>query len=478
MDLVSAVLGLAIGLLIGIVALAWWASVARARASQLEQEIAGFVARLEERSHRTVELEELLADHTQRFEEEHARSIALRQREATLEAQLQGERQAMREKLQLFEKAETQLRDSFAALSAEALRRNNQSFLELAKTSLGEHQKTAAHDFEKRQKAIDDLVKPIRESMQKVDQKLAETEKERVASHRSLTEHVKHLGATQQLLQTETGKLVTALRSPTVRGRWGEIQLKRVVELAGMLDHCDFYEQASVTTDDGRLRPDLLVRLPGDKNIVIDAKAPLSQYLESVETSDEEKAREKLIGHSRQVRDHMTALSQKSYWEQFQPTPEFVVMFLPGETFFSAALEHDPSLIEFGVGKGVIPASPTTLIALLRSVAYGWRQEKIAENAQKVSALGTDLYKRVRTMAGYFEDLRRGLEKAVDSYNKAVSSMETRVLVSTRKLKELGADAREDVPHVPMIDKTPRSLQAPELLIDIEDVTESSTTRN
>jgi DNA recombination protein RmuC len=475
MEPISVVLGLVVGLLLGAVTIAWWASLARGR---VMREASALEVRLEERARRGEELEQELQNHAKRLEVSHSEGDQLRQREATLTAQLEGERKAMREKLELLEKAEKILRDSFSALSAEALRRNNQSFLELAKTSLGQHQKTAAHDLEKRQKAIDDLVKPIRESMQKVDQKLAETEKERVASHRALTEHVKNLTVTHQKLQAETGKLVTALRSPTVRGRWGEIQLKRVVELAGMLEHCDFYEQESVNTDSGRLRPDLVVRLPGGKNIVIDAKAPLSEYLEAIETSDEHTAKEKRIGHSRQVREHMTALSQKTYWEQFQPTPEFVVMFLPGEMFFSAALEHDPSLIEFGVGKGVIPASPTTLIALLRSVAYGWRQEKIAENAQKVSDLGADLYKRVRTMASYFEELRRGLEKAVDSYNKAVASIETRVLVSTRKFKDLGADSGEDVPHVLGIDKTPRSIQAPELLVDMESVSDSSTQQN
>jgi DNA recombination protein RmuC len=377
---------------------------------------------------------------------------------ARLQTTLEHEHKASEEKLALVNGAKEQLSAAFKALSSEALRSNNESFLQLARTSLEKFHSSAAGELEKREKAVEQLVSPIRESLDKFDEHIREVEKERGQAYGTLTEQVRSLRETQEGLRDQTGKLVQALRTPSVRGRWGEIQLRRVVEIAGMLPYCDFEEQTTVHTEEGRLRPDLVIKLPGGKKLVVDAKTPLQAYLEALEAQDETVRAAKLADHARQVRAHMFKLGCKSYWEQFDHTPEFVVMFLPGETFFSAALEQDPSLIEAGVNEKVIPASPTTLIALLKAVAYGWGQEKIARNAQQISALGKDLHERLRTLAKHFEDAGRGLDRAVECYNKAVGSLESRVLVSARKLNELTASTAPELAELEPIETTARSL--------------------
>jgi DNA recombination protein RmuC len=377
---------------------------------------------------------------------------------ARLEAALESERKNSAEKIQLLNRAGEDLQNAFKALAADALKNNNLSFLTIAQETLKRFQSDAKGDLETRQKAIADLVAPVRESLGKVDVQIQQMEKERVDAYSGLREQVQSLMTMNKELQSQTGNLVRALRTPNVRGRWGEIQLRRVVEIAGMLPYCDFAEQETITSESGRLRPDLVVKLPGGKTVVVDAKTPLQAFLDAFETTDEEVRRAAFASHARQVRDHIKMLSGKSYWEQFEATPEFVVMFLPGETFFSAALEQDPGLIEHGVLSRVIPASPTTLIALLKAVAYGWNQEKLARNAHEISVLGKELHDRLRSLAGHVTDVGKGLDRAVEAYNKAVGSLESRVLVSARKFAELGTSIPEQIPEIEPVETTSRPL--------------------
>ncbi|MFY9741232.1 MAG: DNA recombination protein RmuC, partial [Candidatus Sulfotelmatobacter sp.] len=375
-----------------------------------------------------------------------------------LESVLESERKASIEKIELVTRAGEELQNAFKALAADALKSNNSSFLVIAQETLKRFQSEARGDLEVRQKAVADLVAPVRDSLNKVDTQIQQMEVARGDAYGELRAQVQSLITTQRELQSQTGNLVRALRTPNVRGRWGEIQLRRVVEIAGMLSYCDFTEQETIHSENGRLRPDLVVKLPGGKNVVVDAKTPLQAFLDAFETTDEDARQSCLANHARQVRDHMKILSGKNYWEQFDSTPEFVVMFLPGETFFSAALEQDSTLIEQGVLQRVIPASPTTLIALLKAINYGWNQEKLARNAQQISALGKELHDRLRLLASHITSVGTGLDRAVESYNKAVGSLESRVLVSARKFAELGASVADDIPELEPIETTARAL--------------------
>jgi DNA recombination protein RmuC len=393
--------------------------------------------------------------------------LAGRPAQTRLQTELEKDRAVHAERLKAYQDAETKLRDAFSTLSREALDQNNAQFLSLAQTRFQQSRVEATADIDARRKSIEDLLAPMARTLEHVDREIKESERRRIETGTRLIEKIAALDTMGQDLRGETQRLVDALKRPGVRGRWGELQLKRVVELAGMVEHCDFEEQQTLTVEERRIRPDVVVRLPGGKFVVVDAKAPLDAYLRALEAPDEPARQLLLAEHARQVRVHLSQLAAKGYAASVQPSPDFVVMFLPGEMFLSAALEQDPSLIEFGAtgtAKRVIPASPTTLIALLRAVAYGWQQEAVARDAQQIAEYGRKLYEGVGKLAEHFDRLGTRLRSSLEAYNETLGSLEGNVLIKARKFKELrAAETTEEIRQIEPIDRVPRMLPAPEL---------------
>jgi DNA recombination protein RmuC len=447
--------GLIIGLLVGVVAGVVVGLLVRS----------GHVART-----RTAEAR--LADAVaanRRLTEEHAAQQQLRATAqadtARLSAQLEHERTINQERAAGFEETRQQLTGEFARLSGEALRRNNEQFLQLADSKLNETRQAAEGELGKRQEAIEQLLKPIGEQLGKYDDGMRRLEVERQRAYTTLTEQMQQLSTSHDHLQKETRSLVTALRAPQTRGRWGELQLRRVVEMAGMLERCDFDEQVTSNTDQGRLRPDMVVHLPGGKNVAVDAKVPMQAFLDANEAEDETTRRMHLANHGRQLKAHVDSLAKKEYWKQVDPSPEFVVAFVPGDPLLTTALEHVPGLMEHAVANHVLLATPTSLIALLRAVAYGWQQDAMAESAREVQQLGAELYQRLSVLGDHFAGVGKGLNGAVAAYNKAVGSLEGRVLVTARRFADMGVigTGEKDIAPSITVDAAPRALQSPEL---------------
>jgi DNA recombination protein RmuC len=388
----------------------------------------------------------------------------LRNEYAQLETELDHERMRALEKQAALEQLNLQLKDTFNAMATEALNSNNEQFLRLAKESLGQFHIKAEGELEKREKAVENLVKPIRDALEKTEKQVERMESGRQQAHGALTKHLETMAESHRLLQSETRNLVQALRRPEVRGQWGELTLKRLAELAGMVEHCDFQEQASVQTDNGQQRPDMIVRMPDKREIIVDAKTPLDAYLSAVESVNDDERKTRLEQHARNVRARIRELSSKSYWQQFRHSPDFVVLFIPGDQFLSAALDVDHTLIEDALSQNVILATPTSFVALLRAIAYGWRQEVLAENAEVIREVGQDLYGRLATFAEHLSRLGRSLDNSVSAYNKAISSYDSRILPGAKKFTELGVTARKEPPRLEPIERSARHVEAPEAI--------------
>jgi DNA recombination protein RmuC len=398
----------------------------------------------------------LQADHA-------AASAAAEAERVRLSHLLERERATMAERQASHDEARELAAGVFAELSTKALEQNNAQFLALADARLREARQAAQGDLDQRRQAIEELLSPLADQLGRYEQGLRLLELERQRAYTGLSAQVRQLAESQERLQSETRNLVTALRSPATRGRWGEMQLRRVVEMAGMLEHCDFDEQVRTQGDEGRLRPDMVVHLPGAKRVVVDAKVPMQAFLDATDAVDETTRKAHLVSHARQLRSHVDALSKKSYWQQFDDTPEFVIAFIPGDPLLAAALEHDSSLLEHAVTNHVLLATPTTLIGLLRAVAYGWQQDALAENAREVQQIGRELYKRLATFGEHMAKTGRSLSGAVDAYNKAVGSLERNVMPQARRFQELGVGGSDrDLPVLDQVDAVARRFEGPE----------------
>ena len=376
---------------------------------------------------------------------------------AAAEKDAESQRSNLIEQRRLLEDAHLKLKEAFQSLAGEALKASSDQFMELAKAKFDSLQKEAEGDLEHRKLAIQSMVDPLETALKDLRSEVTRVESARQEAYGSLRNEVQLLATTNRELREETGSLVNSLKQPQVKGKWGELTLRRVVELAGMSPHCDFVEQQSIDTDSGRLRPDLIVNLPGGSQIVVDVKVPLNAFFKAVNARSDAEYREAMMQHAALVRDHIKGLSGKEYWKQFEPTPEFVVLFVPGESFFSAALEQDRTLIEDAIDKRVVLASPTTLVALLRAVAYGWKQQLMAENAERIKDLGKELYDRVVTFAEHLAEIAKGLERANRAYNNAVASFDSRLIPSARKFREMGVGSA-DIPQVDPVETFPRPL--------------------
>ena len=416
------------------------------------------VARLAMAAERVPGLEEETASLRDRLQD-------IDRKKAALEAALEAERKGHEARVAELTRMSAELEKKFAGLASDVLGKNSESFLKLVSERFEKHSESAKDDLEKRRVAIETLVKPLGESLTKFEHKVDAIEKAREGAYRAISEQVKSLAEGQTGLRTETSRLVQALRRPQTRGRWGEYQLRNVLDMAGMTEHVDFVEQSTIGGEEGRLRPDVIIRVPGGKSIIVDAKTPLDAYLSAVEAGDEETREQLMADHARQVRDHVRMLSSRDYWKALPETPEFVVMFVPGESFFAAAIESDPALFESAARQRVLISTPTTLIALVKTIAYGWQQEKLAENAQIVAAQGRDLYERIKVFGGHMGDLGRSLRQTVERYNRGVGSLESRVLPAARKFESLGvAPASSSIPTLEPVELDPREAQAEELV--------------
>jgi len=425
--------------------------------------IASERARFEAIAQRVPLLERDLAQARALLDEREAKLAEAQAKIAETLARLSESEKAAAEKLELMARAETSLKDAFQALSMEALEKSRAAFLDQAQATFGQFRESALKDFAAKESTFAQLVAPIRESLSKFESHVHEIEQKRGEAYVGLSEQFASFKEGQALLRGETERLVTALRAPSVRGRWGEFQLRRVVEMAGMVQHCDFVEQSTIQGEDGRLRPDLIVHLPGGKTVVVDAKVPLSAYLDAKDARDENARREFIAQHAKQLRKHVGELSDKSYADQLSSSPDFVVMYVPIESAFADAVQADPSLLDDAVEGNVIPAGPMTLLSLLKGAAYGWRQERIAESAEQISELGKELYNRISVMASHLSQVGEALGRATLSYNKAVGSMESRVLVQARRFKDLGAAVGDDIPEIETVSVAPRQLAIPGL---------------